>query len=108
MANKQHTSKTAAIREELKKHGGSPKLVAEALQKQGIIVTPQYVSVIKAADKKKAQLERARAAGAGKQDLDATRDLFADAINLIQRAGGVAEARKVLDSAASLLDHVRP
>ncbi len=100
-------SKTAAIREELKNHGGSPKLVAEALQKQGLKVTAQYVSVIKAADKKKAMFNNARSATVQKQGLDATRELFADAIKLINRAGGIDEAHKVLDSAGSLLSHVR-
>ena len=107
MGKSKFKSKTAAIREELKNHGGSPKLVAEALQKQGLKVTAQYVSVIKAADKKKAMFNNARSTTNQKNELEATRELFVDAINLISGAGGIEQAHKVLDSAGSLMSHVR-
>lgn len=107
MAKPKAKSKTAAIREELKNHGGSPKLVAEALQKQGVKVTAQYVSVIKASDKRKAEHQALMSSGASKNEMSAARDLFEDAISLITKAGGATEAHKVIESAAALMEHVR-
>ncbi len=104
---KSKKSKSAAIRDELKKHGGSPKRVAEALRKQGIKVTAQYVSVIKASDKRKAAENAARASVADRGDLEATKALFDKAVNLISKAGGAEAAHKVIDSAATLMSHVR-
>ena len=51
--NGKKQSKTDAIREALKEHQ-SPSKVAELLTNRGISVSPQYVSTIKASDKKRA------------------------------------------------------
>ena len=50
---KKSMSKTDAIRAELKKNG-SPSVVAKKLNAKGIKVSAQYVSSIKAADKRRA------------------------------------------------------
>lgn len=106
-------SKTAAIREELKKQNGSPKLTAAALTKRGIKVSAQYVSVVKATDKKKARQSITVGAGrngatkasAGSELLE-VKEMFLSAVDLIKRTGSVGEAHKIIDSAAGILDQV--
>ena len=106
-------SKTAAIREELKKHNGSPKLTAAALTKRGIKVSAQYVSVVKATDKKKAK--QSIIVGASRNGLKKSavgselvedQEMFLSAVDLIRRTGGVGEAHKFVDSAAGILEQV--
>ena len=112
-------SKTAAIRKAMKTTD-SPKEVAEILKKQGIIVTPQYVSTIKAADKRKAmsglpKRRPGRPSGSGSKQvgnghaggLASTSNLLGDAIDLVMAAGGEAEARQLISTAAKLVAKVR-
>lgn len=105
-------TKTAAIREALQK-SGSPKEVSEILQKQGYDVSAQYVSTIKAADKKRADAGLAKR-GPGRpkvesksQDLDSVADMLSVAIDLVLRSGGKAEATKLVSTAATIVDKAR-
>ena len=105
-------SKSAAVRAELPKHGGSPKLTAEALQKQGLDISAQYVSVVKNADKRRAEQKRSRSAAnsrsvsSRKVELQTAQDLLGKAIELIQNSGGVKDAHQLIDSAAKLMERL--
>lgn len=102
-------SKTSAIRQALAKHNGSPKLVAAALAKKGIQVTPQYVSVVKATDKRKAEDRGKGPAKASKNgnQLEATKELFTTAIDLVLKAGSAKEAHRLVDSVAEIIQKSR-
>ena len=112
-------SKTAAIREAMKTTD-SPREVAAILKKQGIHVTAQYVSTIKAADKRRAmsglpKRKPGRPSGSGSKQvavkshggLASTSNLLGDAIDLVIAAGGEAEAKQLIATAAKLVAKVR-
>ena len=115
---KKKVSKTAAIREAMKK-SQSPSEVAAILKKQGIHVTAQYVSTIKAADKRRAmsglpKRKPGRPAGSGSKqlakkngDIASTSSLLGEAIDLVIAAGGEAEAKQLIATAAKLVAKVR-
>ena len=116
MARKKPT-KTDAIRKAFKKTG-SPLEVVALLKKQGIKVTPQYVSTIKASDKRKAA-QGGRRRGPGRPpgskakangsdtDLKATSELLGKAVDLVMQCGGEDEAKRLISTAASLISKVR-
>lgn len=118
-------SKTDAIRNALKAtKGGSPSAVAERLNKQGIKVTPQYVSTIKANDKRKAESgaprrKPGRPAGSSAKssngsangatmpidDLKQASDLMLKAVELVLRAGA-KEAKQLITMAEGMVERV--
>lgn len=118
MAKKKPQSKTAAIREALKTTE-SPSEVAAMLKKQGLKVSAQYVSTIKAADKKKAAAGGVKRGpgrpakaptnghAAATDDLKTTNELLMSAIDLVIRSGGEKEAIQLIRSGASILAKVR-
>lgn len=118
-------SKTEAIREALRTtENGSPSLVAKKLNAKGIKVTPQYVSTIKAADKRKAESgipnrKPGRPAGSGTkqqaklllgsagatEDLKQASELMLKAVELVLKAGG-KEARQLINVAESMVERI--
>ena len=117
-------SKTEAIREALRTtENGSPSLVAKKLNAKGIKVTPQYVSTIKAADKRKAESgipnrKSGRPAGSGTkqqaklllgsaatEDLQQASELMLRAVELVLKAGA-KEARQLINVAESMVDRI--
>ena len=115
---KTQKTKTALIREALKStQDGSPSLVAKKLNAQGIKVTPQYVSTIKAADKRKSLLgtpnrRPGRPVGSGTKnslrpidDLSQASELMLKAVELVLKAGG-SEARQMITMAESMVDRI--
>ena len=130
MAKKKSTaatkmSKTDAIREALKTtKDGSPSLVAKKLNAQGIKVTPQYVSTIKANDKRKSlsgtpNRRPGRPVGSGKKsaaaavangsmhfdDLKQVSDLMMKAMDLVLHAGA-KEAKQLITVAEGMVDRI--
>ena len=119
-AAKKQISKTDAIRNALKESkDGSPTEVAAKLNKQGIKVTPQYVSTIKANDKRRAESgvprrKPGRPAGSGKSqaastlpgdDLKQASELVMKAVELVMRAGA-KEARNLITMAEGMVDKI--
>ena len=104
-------SKSAAIREYSGSHASAkPKEIAEALNKSGYAVTPQYVSMILSNDRKKAgKPKRTRRTKTSSAKPKATpnqqlsmEDLLA-AKQLIQATGSLAKAKAALDAYANLV-----
>ena len=116
-------SKTAAIRAALKEtKDGSPTVVAKKLNAQGIKVTPQYVSTIKASDKRKAlagtpNRRPGRPVGSGTKnratvtngaafdDLKEASELVMKAVELVVKAGA-KEAKQLVNMAESMVDRI--
>ena len=104
-------SKSAAIREYSGNHGSAkPKEIAEALQKSGYAVTPQYVSMVLSNDRKKAgkpkrtrrpttRSVKPKATAKSKLSME---DLLA-AKQLIQATGSLDKAKAALDAYANLV-----
>ena len=118
-ASKQIT-KTDAIREELKaSKTGSPSEIAKKLVARGIKVTPEYVSTIKASDKRKALSGKprrgpGRPAGSGMKngsgatapgDLKETSELMLKAVELVVKAGP-AEAKQLINVAQQMVEQM--
>ena len=123
--SKSSQSKTDAIRAELRTtKNGSPSLVAKKLNARGIKVTPQYVSTIKAADKRKAESgipnrkpgrpvgsgikQQAKLAASGNgapEDLKEASDLMLKAVELVLKAGA-KEARQLVNVAESMVERI--
>lgn len=116
---KPKVSKTDAIRTALKEtKGGSPSEVAQKLKKMGINVTPQYVSTIKANDKRRAQSgvprrKPGRPAGSGAkaaatapiEDLQEASELMLKAVELVLRAGAT-EAKQLVNMAEGMVARI--
>ncbi|MCZ6641267.1 MAG: hypothetical protein O7F71_06800 [Gammaproteobacteria bacterium] len=113
-------SKTAAIRDALKKvKNGSPTEVAKVLNKQGVKVTPAYVSTIKASDKRKALngnsgRKPGRPVGSGRkkmsgsssvEDLRQASELMLKAVDLVLKAGA-KEAKQLVNMAEQMVDRI--
>lgn len=115
-------SKTEAIRNALKDtKDGSPTLVAKKLNAQGIKVTPQYVSTIKASDKRRALSgepsrrpgrpvgsgvkNRTASNGAQFDDLKQASELMLKAVELVLKAGG-KEARRMITMAEGMVERL--
>ena len=123
-SNGKKLSKTDAIRAALRQSAnGSPSEVAEKLNKQGIKVTAQYVSTIKANDKRRAESgaprrKPGRPAGTGKakavrattsassnDDLKEASELMLHAVELVLRAGA-KEAKQLIQVAEGMVDKI--
>lgn len=102
--SKPKESKTAAIRAALKTQS-SPKEVAKKLASRGVKVTPAYVSVIKAADKRKAGGKRGakKANTADGTDAQQAKELMGHALALVL-AVGPEQSREFISAAAELAD----
>ena len=113
-------SKTAAIRDALKKvKNGSPTEVAKVLNKQGVKVTPAYVSTIKASDKRKALNGKGgrkpgRPVGSGRkkmsasspvEDLRQASELMLKAVDLVLKAGA-KEAKQLVNMAEQMVARI--
>lgn len=102
-------SKTDAIRAELKKTD-SPKEIAKRLNARGIKVSAQYVSTIKANDKRRQERGyevgkpgRPRKVTTGSDaDLQQANDLLLEAIELVIKAGP-KKARELVNMAENIL-----
>jgi hypothetical protein len=98
-------NKSQAVRDYLKDHPGvANKQVAEALTKQGIKITPDYVATVKGNMKaKKGKRKRRQKAaevaavktGVGIAEIKA-------AFALLKHCGGIAEAREALTAAIEI------
>ena len=118
-STKNKKSKTELIREALRKtKNGSPSLVAKKLNAQGVKVTPQYVSTIKAADKRKSQAGEARRGpgrpvGSGTKtsvpaewsELKQCSELMLKAVELVLQAGP-KQAQQLVTVAADMVHRI--
>ena len=90
------TNKSAAIREALKAHADkSPKEIAEIVSKQGVKVTPTYVSNIKATTGK----GKKKGNRGPKTNTQTSNGVFADVQNTIvfvKGVGGLDQAKKLI------------
>ncbi|MBX3440843.1 MAG: hypothetical protein KF774_00450 [Planctomyces sp.] len=105
MAKKQAINKSKAIRDACDANPSkSPSEIAALLVDQGLSVTPQYVSTIKSNAARKARGGKKRGGPRTvirkKPTAAAPSGLghFEAAVALIQSAGGIAEAKRVLDT----------
>lgn|GEM_PF-2623740 len=120
-------SKTDAIRAELKaSKNGSPSEIADKLNKQGIKVTAQYVSTIKANDKRRSESgapkrKPGRPAGSTNKkstakasvaansmpidDLKQASELMLQAVELVLKAGA-KEARQLINMAEGMVEKI--
>lgn len=124
---KKSQTKTDAIRQALRSvKDGSPSEVAKVLNAKGIKVSAQYVSTIKAADKRRAssgapRRKPGRPAGSGKSaaatsiatathrngdDLQQASDLMLHAVELVLKAGP-SEARRLVTMAERMVDRIK-
>jgi hypothetical protein len=105
MAKKAHSgNKSQAIREALAANPDKgPTVIAELLKRQGYNVSPTYVSDVKSAGKAKAArkvtrrvpIRRPSAGSSGAGPMGA-------ALEFIRSAGGLAEAKQILDTIAQI------
>lgn len=115
-------TKTAAIREELRRSkDGSPSAIAKRLIARGIKVSPEYVSTIKASDKRKAQsgsprrkpgrpaspARELKRASAGSSNLREASELLEKAFELVLLVGE-KEAIHLVSTAARMADRLAP
>ena len=100
-------NKSEAIRAYMKKNGGAgPTEVAAALAKDGIGVTPAFVSTVLSNDRRKSgkpskRKGKGRAAAAS---TGASLEHLIEAKKLIQKMGGIDEARQAINLLAKILD----
>ena len=100
---KRRVNKSQAIRDYIDKNPGQgPTAVSAALKKQGINVSPAFVSTIKSGDKKRGVVRPV-----GRPRLDASRPVSIEALmqakKLADEMGGVEEAKRALDALARLV-----
>lgn len=94
-----------------------PKEVAEELGKQGVDVSPQFVSTIRSVSKKKTVRKRGRPAGSTtarkpgrpksttkKMNDEVSIDSLLKAKKIVNQFGSVGEAKAALDALAKLID----
>lgn len=104
-------NKSEAIRAYMGKNSSAgPTEVAAALAKDGIEVTPAFVSTVLSNDRRKAGKPskrggkgRGRAAAAAAAS-GASLDHLIEAKKLVQKMGGISEARQALNLLAKILD----
>lgn len=99
-------NKSVAIRTYKSAHSDAgPKAIAEALGKDGIKVTPQFVSTVLSNDRRKSGKTRRRGRGgkAGAPRGDRSFARLMQAKKLAEQMGGVEQARRALDTLAKLL-----
>lgn len=98
---KKSVNRSQAIREFVEaKPGAKPKIIAEALSKKGIRVTPQYVSTILSNSKKRSGKTRSRKPNVN--DSASIEELLM-AKEMVQKVGTVQKAKEVLASYAELM-----
>jgi hypothetical protein len=98
-------NKTKAVRDYMAANRkATPKEVSEALEKEGIEVSPSYVSNIKATAKcKKGKRKRRRqAAEVASMQTGVSIDNIKAAFGLLKQCGGLAQAKEALASAAEI------
>ncbi len=99
-------NKSVAIRDYKAAHGDAgPKAIAEGLAKDGIKVTPAFVSTVLSNDKRKSGKGRRgkrRGRRPGPQGNQALASLI-QAKKLAEQMGGIEPARKALNALAKLL-----
>lgn len=110
---KREVNKTAAVNQYMAQHptAGSTEVSVE-LKKQGIDVSPAYVSSIKSSQKAKAKAKstagRGRKAAKGTspaQDVKRAGELVYQAIDLVMKAG-IKEATALVEMAGKMVDRV--
>lgn len=106
MGKKRTVNKSAAVRNYLEQNpNAGPKEVSEALAKEKISITPAYVSNIKNKNSKKrakrGRPRRAVAASTGSSN-GALSVKLADAIQLVEKVGGLDKAKETLDAVKAL------
>ena len=105
-------NKSAKIRAYIANHPSKGNTaVASALQKSGLDVTPGYVSTVKSnakkqgsAKKPKASRTKSKKAARRKSPDLVSMGSLEQARDLVNKAGGVSEAKATIDSLAKLLD----
>jgi hypothetical protein len=99
-------NKSNAIRAYKGSHSDAgPKAIAEALGKDGIKVTPQFVSTVLSNDKRKGGNGRRRRRGrrGGRPGANKTMASLMQAKKLAEQMGGIEPARRALNALAKLL-----
>jgi hypothetical protein len=106
MARKSGQNVSASIRAYREKNGDvGPKAIAEGLAKDGLKVTPAYVSTVLSNDRKKTGKRRRRkgAKAGGRPAGNASFESLVQAKRLADEMGGVEKARRALDALAKIL-----
>ena len=100
-------NKSVAIRSYKADHGDAgPKAIAEALSKDGIKVTPAFVSTVLSNDKRKSGKGRRRGRKPGRKAGSGGNKTFnslVQAKKLAEQMGGIEPARRALNALAKLL-----
>ena len=113
MAKKSSVNKSQAIREYYADNPkAKPMQVAAALKKNGVNVTPAFVSTIRSTSKKKKIGKPGRPAtpkasargGSSRRSKNVTFDALIKVKSIVREMGGIAEARAALDALESLMD----
>ena len=104
---KRKVNKTAAVKEYLEANPtAGPKKVVEALAKNKVSVTPNYVSNIKSkgksGGKQVKRRGRPKAAVAQASGTGPLSGKLAEAIKLVEKVGGIEKARETLDAVKAL------
>jgi hypothetical protein len=96
-------NKSELVRNYLKKaRRAKPKRVVEEMAKQGIEVTPQFVSQTKSNMRKKKKAKRSANEAATEFFETVSLDTLLQAKRLAAQLGGVAKAKEALDALAKL------
>lgn len=96
-------NKTQAVKEYMSQNRkASPKEVSEALTKQGIEVSPNYVSTIKSKLKKRRRRPRKVGAAAASPTDRLSLSALLDAKRFAERIGNLDKAKELLDALAKL------
>ena len=98
-------SKSAAIRNYKTAHqGAGPTEIAAALGKDGMKVTPGFVSTVLSNDKRRGRKGRRKGARRGGRPAGGDPlQVLVDAKKLAERMGGIDKARSALDALARIL-----
>jgi len=100
-------NKSVAIREYKAANGDAgPKAIAEALSKDGIKVTPAFVSTVLSNDKRrtgKGRRRRGGRRGGGRPSGNKALASLIQAKKLAEQMGGIEPARRALNALAKLL-----
>jgi hypothetical protein len=97
-------SKSAAIRSYKNGHQqAGPKQIAEALGKEGMKVTPGFVSTVLSNDRRKGRKGRRTATRSGVRSSGGPFESLVQAKRLADQLGGIDKARQALDALAKIL-----
>ena len=104
---KSEVNKSQAIRDYITANPkAKPKDVVTALSEQGVTVTPAFVSTLRSNDKRKGRKgpgRRGRPAGSTKSASSVGIDSLVQAKKLIDKMGGINQARQALDALSKIL-----